>query len=568
MESNIDAQLELAINTGTVSDTSDEELYIGYNTNSNTWTLLIRYNDNILDLSERYLKKICYLLANYAIIEIEEQNIGNFAKDPRIIYLDKPKSVNSQVSYAQYASCLGGTFINNYGLDGKGTFISVIDSGIDIRHKEFLRDGVSRIYELWDLQAEYSPENDNIYGVGHIYSNENINEMLINEYAGQKPGDDISGHGTEVAAIAAGTNIGVAPGADLIVIRLGSAASGKVPTTLGIILGIDYSIRKSIELKLPVAVNLSYGNNYGSHKGDSLMENYINDVSRLAQCTIITGTGNDGVNRRHQQLILGNSSYRLSDILVSDYVTSFNIQLWKNYNDIFDVFIVAPNGSIVLSLSESQNIGMGEYKNTNIKGIYGTPNPYNRNQEIFISFDGENRYIDKGQWKIMVYPKKIKDGVINAYLPLRASLSGNVEFLNPTEFGTLTIPGTTEGVISVSAYDENTDDFAYFSGRGYTANDRIKPDMAAPGVDIYTAYPGNNYTFASGTSMAVPFVSGSAALLMQWGIVNGNDTFLYGEKLKAALIRGAGTIKSAGEYPNVYVGWGTLCVEAAINLNT
>ncbi len=564
MESNIDTQLELAISTGTEADTNDEELYTGYESYNNSWSLLIRYSDNISDLAERYLEKIIYLLANYAIIEIKEQNIEPLAGDSRIIYIEKPKTVNSQVSYAQYASCLGGTFINNYGLRGKGTFISVIDSGIDISHQEFLRNGVSRIYELWDLQAEYSPENGNIYGMGHIYSNENLNEILRYKYDGQTPGDDISGHGTEVCAIAAGTNMGVAPDADIIVIRLGSAASGKVPTTLGIVLGIDYSIRRSIELKAPVAVNLSYGNNYGSHNGVSLIENYINDVSSLAQCTIVTGTGNDGINRRHQQLILGNSSYRMSDILVSDYVTSFNIQLWKNYNDIFDVFIIAPDGSFVLTLSESQNIGISEYKNTYIKGIYGSPNPYNRNQEVFITFERKKGYIDKGQWKIMLYPKKITDGVINAYLPLRAALSGNVEFLNPTEFGTLTIPGTAEGLISVSAYDENTDDFAYFSGRGYTANNRIKPDIAAPGVDIYTAYPGNNYTFASGTSMAAPFVTGSAALLMQWGIVNGNDTFLYGEKLKASLIRGAGTIKSAGEYPNVYVGWGTLCVEASL----
>ena len=64
--------------------------------------------------------------------------------------------------------------------------------------------------------------------------------------------------------------------------------------------------------------------------------------------------------------------------------------------------------------------------------------------------------------------------------------------------------------------------------------------------------------------MAVPFVSGSACLLMQWGIVNGNDPFLYGEKLKASLIRGAKRIKSAREYPNIYIGWGTLCVENSI----
>lgn len=564
MENNIDTQLELAVSTSGSFDSSEEELYIGYNRTSNTWTLLIRYYDNISDLAERYLIRIFYLLSDYAIIEISENNIAAFAADPRILYVEKPKSVQQQVSYAQYASCLSGTFINNYGLDGNGTLLAVIDSGIDYRHEEFIRDGKSRIFELWDQQMAYSPDFENIFGLGRIYSNEELNEILDGTYTGVVPSEDTTGHGTQVTAIAAGTNIGVAPQTDILVIKIGSDTTSGIPTTLGIILGIDYAIRKSMELQKPLSINLSYGNNYGSHKGDSLLENYINDVSRLAMCSISTGTGNDAINRRHQRLVLGNTSYRMVDILVSDYVTSFNLQLWKNYNDLFDVMMIAPDGDIILTLSESQRIGTGRYRNTYVKGIYGVPNPYNRNQEIFLSFFGENAYIDKGQWKVLIYPKKIMNGVVDAYLPIRASLTGNVEFLNPTEFGTLTIPSTAEGLISVAAYDQNIEDFAYFSGRGYTANDRIKPDIAAPGVDIYTAYPGNNYSFASGTSMAVPFVSGSACLLMQWGIIDGNDTFLYGEKLKASLIRGARRIKSAREYPNIYVGWGTLCVENSI----
>ena len=551
MENNIDTQLELALETMQSYEDSESELYVGYNAKDRSWQLLIRYNDDITDLVDRYLTRIYYLLAGYAIIEIKEVYINAFAADPRILYVDKSKSVDQQVSYAQYASCLSGTFINNYGLDGSGTLLAVIDSGIDYRHNEFIRDGKSRILELWDQQAEYQKKYVNPYELGRIYTNEELNAILDGNYTESLPSEDRSGHGTQVTAIAAGTNIGVAPQTELLIIKVGSDTASRLPTTLGMILGIDYALRKGIERNQPISVNLSYGNNYGSHKGDSLMENYINDVSRLAVCSISTGTGNDAINRRHQRVILGNTSYRMIDLLVSDYVTSFNLQLWKNYNDRFDVMIITPNGDIVLTLSESQNIGTGTYRNTFVKGIYGTPNPYNRNQEIFISFQGRDNYIDKGQWKVLIHPKQIVSGVVDAYLPIRASLTGNVEFLNPTEFGTLTIPSTAEGLITVAAYDQNVDDFAYFSGRGYTANDQIKPDLAAPGVDIYTAYPGNDYSFASGTSMAVPFVSGSACLLMQWGIVNENDPFLYGEKLKASLIRGAKRIKSARTYPNI-----------------
>lgn len=141
MENNIDTQLELALETMQSYEDSESELYVGYNAKDRSWQLLIRYNDDITDLVDRYLTRIYYLLAGYAIIEIKEVYINAFAADSRILYVDKPKSVDQQVSYAQYASCLSGTFINNYGLDGNGTLLAVIDSGIDYRHNEFIRDG-------------------------------------------------------------------------------------------------------------------------------------------------------------------------------------------------------------------------------------------------------------------------------------------------------------------------------------------------------------------------------------------------------------------------------------------
>lgn len=182
---------------------------------------------------------------------------------------------------------------------------------------------------FWDQQAVYQDTYANTYKLGRIYTNEELNSILDGSYAGILPSEDRSGHGTQVAAIAAGTNIGVAPQTELLVVKIGSDTASKLPTTLGLILGIDYAIRTGIEMNRPISINLSYGNNYGSHKGDSLLENYINDVSRFAICSISTGTGNDAINRRHQRVILGNTSYRMIDLLVSDYVASFNLQLWK-----------------------------------------------------------------------------------------------------------------------------------------------------------------------------------------------------------------------------------------------
>lgn len=434
--------------------------------------------------------------------------------------------------------------------------------GIDYQHDEFLADGESRIYRLWDQSQTFSPENNNDYGLGHIYNTDEINEAIQNRET--RISNDFSGHGTQVAAIAGGTYIGIAPKSKLLIVKIGGMGGDSLPNTLGLIMGIDYSIRISRDEEIPVAINISFGNNYGSHTGESLLETYINDVAKLARCSIVTGTGNDGISSRHVQGLLGNVSYQIVEFIVDDYVQTFNLQIWKNYQDRFDVLLVAPNGEYVLSINESQEIMEATYKKTGVSSIYGSPNPYNRNQEIFISFYGKTDYVNSGLWKLIIYPKSIVNGVFNVYLPVKSSTTGNVQFLNPTEYGTLTVPASAEGLISVAAYDQNSDDYAYFSGRGYTANNRIKPDIAAPGVDIYTAYPGNTYTFASGTSIAAPFVTGSAALLMQWGLVQGNDPFLYGEKMKAAFIRGARRISATNEYPNIYVGWGALCLRDSI----
>lgn len=566
MENNIDIQLELAISTEGESYSVSEELFTGYNPEKDEWVLLIRYNDNIDDLKERYLVNIFYLLAEYAIITIKQNNIYSFASDPRIVYIEKPNNIYTQTSFPLYKSCIYDNFYTEGGLTGRGVLVAIIDSGIDYSHPEFLSDGKTRIYEIWDQTQEYSPENNNDYDLGRIYSSEEINENLseIIETAASdvkisRLTTDNTGHGTGVASIACGGQTGVARDSKILVVKTGSDRLGPNPNTLGLILGIDYSIRTSINTGLPVVINVSFGNNYGSHEGNSLLENYIDDVSRLARCSIVTGTGNDGITGRSFQGMLGNVSHSYIDFLVSDYVTSFNIQVWKSYQDIFDLVLVGPNGENVIYISETGRMASGTYYDTKVNAIYGQPNPYNQSQQIYINIFSD-RYVNSGIWRIILYPKKIIDGQYNIYLPVADSTSGNVQFISPVDFGTLTIPSTARNIIAVAAYNANYDDFAYFSGRGYTADNRIKPDLAAPGTDIYTAYPGGGYIFVSGTSFAAPFVSGACAMLMEWGLTNGNDIFLYGEKIKAALIRGARRLPVIDDYPNPYIGWGALCV--------
>ena len=206
--------------------------------------------------------------------------------------------------------------------------------------------------------------------------------------------------------------------------------------------------------------------------------------------------------------------------------------------------------------------------NTEILLYYGEPKPYSVKQEIFIDFLPRQSYIDSGVWQIVLSPRRVVTGEYEMWLPSQSALNIGTGFLFPKSDTTLTIPSTALRVITVGAYNALTFSYADFSGRGPAAVYEYaavpKPDLAAPGVNVTTTVSGGGYAAFSGTSFATPFVTGSAALLMEWGIVKGNDAYLYGEKVKAYLRRGAKQLPGFDQWPNNQMGYGALCVRDSI----
>ena len=537
-----------------------EELGIGYDPEQNTWELIVRYTGSLDGLRIRYPQiRIRELLNQYAVLIVPETLVDAVSQESVIEYVEKPKQLYFELQAGKAASCINAVqqgMNNPFGLFGKGTIVAVIDTGIRAESMEFRNaDGSTRILNIWDQTT------------GTEYDRSQIDEALQNETKDTAgiPGADLLGHGTQVAAIACGSS-GVAAQADILVVKLGLAAKNGFPRTTQLMEALDYVVRKAIDYGKPLAVNISFGNNYGDHTGSSLLENFINDIADSWKCSICIGSGNEGLGAVHTGGTLTEDMEETVELAVSSYETGLSIQIWKDYWDDIAVEIIAPSGRNLGRIQENSRVSRIRYEDMELLTYFGEPSPFRIRQEIYIDMIPQTVYIQSGLWKLRLIPRSIRNGRYDMWLPAQGALNFGTGFTSPDSASTFTIPSAAAKAVTVGAYDAGTGSAAPFSGQGYIVEIggslMVKPELAAPGVNVLVPSV-SGMARVSGTSYATPFVTGSAALLMEWGIVRGNDAFLYGEKLKAYLIKGAEPLAGAA-VPDTQTGWGRLCLKNSL----
>ena len=277
------------------------------------------------------------------------------------------------------------------------------------------------------------------------------------------------------------------------------------------------------------------------------------------------GTGNEAASAGHTSGRIISEGEETIQLAIQSRQSSISIQIWKEYTDQIEISIINPSGVRVGPVPEILGPHRFRIGQTEILLYYGEPSPYSISQEIYIDLLPVESYLTEGIWRIVLSAGKIVTGQYEMWLPSDNVLNRGTGFLFPTDATTLTIPSSSSRAISVGAYDARTFAYADFSGRGFTRlTNMVKPDLVAPGVEVMTTTVGGGYAAFTGTSFATPFVTGSAALLMEWGIVRENDPYLYGEKVKAYLRRGAKKVPGFDEYPNEEVGYGALCTAQSI----
>jgi subtilisin family serine protease len=546
----------------------------------NSPNYLVEYRGNFKEEIDR-VSYACgdVITSTIAVVSTSPEFLNQLQTDvPSIVFIDFRRRYVLQDISPSSVDNINAIKINPYlDLSGRGVLIGMVDTGIDYLNEEFIReDDTSRILNLWD-QTIKDTTDQSVY-IGRTFTNEQINSAIQARRNNQDPyaivpsKDDV-GHGTQMAGIVGARGVtqefqGVASGCDFVIVKLlesffyrSQLEANGVPyvpvyNTSEILPAIEYLKNFAIAVNRPMVLYVGVGTTEGSHDSNSLIERYVSSVGTYRGIIPVMGVGNEGASEGHASgNILQIGGLASVELRIPKEIRYFSFNIMAVKPNRMSLNVISPNGEesnfIKARANEVENIDF-VFLRTKMNIRYFVPEQYTGHEVIALSFDN----IKPGIWTFRLRGDYITDGRYNMWLPPQKTLPEGTRFLQSDPFVTLTIPSTARNVLTV-AYYGNDNALVAASGKGFSVNDTISnPDVATIGTDILTTKVGGGTTTVSGSSAAAAIVAGACALLLQWGIVNGNDRTMFSQKVIAYLIHGADRSNLVFRYPSRDIGYG------------
>ena len=471
---------------------------------------------------------------------------------------------------------------------GAGVIVGFVDTGINYTDSLFRNvDGSTRIIGIWD-QTNNSDNSNNIENetvkpfsafsalYGTQYTAEEINLALNSDNpASIVPTRDENGHGTFLASIAAGNRderagfSGAAPQASIAMVKLKPAKQylrdfyliqdgAEAYQENDIMMGVSYLYFLARKYSMPLVVCIPLGTNIGSHMGMSRLGQYLNQVSLSNGSAVITAAGNETGARHHFRAVMDASTDEVTaELRVGEREAGFSMELWAENMGVYTVGFISPTGEVAREISvplRGENTVSFLLEQTQITVYTQIADVSSGSQFIFMRFENPM----SGIWRILIRNSLDIRETFHIWLPVRGFITDETYFLRPDPDTIITDPGNARYPITVTAYDHTKNSIYIHASRGYSLSGRIKPDLAAPGVNILGAsVSGRRLTRMSGTSVSAAHLAGAAAILLNWGVLNANYPYLNTPVLKSIFVRGAQR-NPALTYPNREFGYGTL----------
>ena len=539
--------------------------------------LLIEYSGdmNVLNsFPNSYIEIINYL---QAVVHVPVQNITN-QTIMEFGYSAMP-NLYAPVSHGslEASDVIRIRNVPNFNLIGEGVLIGIIDTGIDYTNPIFKNaDNTTRIVSIWDQSIQNGPPPEGRH-YGTEYSREQINEALKStDPFSIVPSRDQVGHGTMVAGIAGGNEnkendfVGVSPGVEFVVVKLKQAKRYlmrfyRVPEDKlcfqenDILFGLEYLLNVSFNLQRPLAICIAIGSSQGGHDGRGILSGYLSLVANTPGVIAIVGAGNEGNSRRHYfGKINSVTSYDTVELNVGENESGFTMELWGQSPSIFSIDILSPSGEyiprIAVGMDENREISF-VFERTILNIDYQMVEAESGDQLIIIRFDQPAQ----GIWKFNVYERGDLNFGFHIWLPMGNFITQNTFFVRSDPYTTILSPGNAEVPLTVTAYNYADDSLYIEASRGYTRIGVIKPNVAAPGVNLIGPTLEQGFAEFTGTSAAAAHITGVAAMLLQWGIIRNNLPGMSTVEFKKLVMRGARRDKNI-QYPNRDWGYGILDV--------